>query len=191
MNYVTDQFSSIVDDIYNLYLKFNADCEKTVINLESNGVRTAKESVEFLDYTVNYLEKLNNIFQEDVIWILMNDFNTEIRIKNRDSLIKKLDKYKRRELLNGTSSINKCMNDLLGFRFIFDELPTEKDLKKTMSNIPGVWRCYLKNQNDYVGFHIYIKSDNLHFPWEIQIWSSNNEINNRNAHIVHEKEKLA
>ena len=51
-------------------------------------------------------------------------------------------------------------------------------------------RMYMRNEDDYVGLHIYFKNgNNKFFPWELQIWSVNNLKSNEISHKNHKEKR--
>lgn len=110
------------------------------------------------------------------------DSNSEIdryapyRVKTWQSVMMKYDKY-----VTYGGSFTTCFNDLLGFRITMHEYPT-------LSRIPEYFRVVdlrhgKKKDDGYRAIHLYYSRDNLHYPIEIQIWSSEDYGFNELAHI--------
>lgn len=132
-----------------------------------------------------------------------NKFKLEYRIKTLERIESKLlEYYINPETTYGRSSLIKCINDLMGFRFI---IKTNKHLddfealiKKFFRSVVDKYdvnvRILLRNisldEISYKAIHVYIKEDNYHFPWEIQFWRKKDEINNRISHRKHKQKHI-
>ena len=111
------------------------------------------------------------------------------RVKNINSVETKIDRYYNSPDLNGKSPINKCLNDLLGFRIIIDSDFTHSDIENFVNNKYNslqniTLKCTDSSKYGYIASHIYFhkKGDNSVFPWELQIWKESDKINNIKQH---------
>lgn len=84
----------------------------------------------------------------------------------------------------GKVPLNKCLNDLLGFRILVIDLESVYATLKHDDRVTSITKMYLRTDGGYSGIHLYFKNgNNKFFPWELQIWdieqSSSNEISHR------------
>ena len=188
------------DSLTNLISLINESCRFANSNFgDSNGINLSK-SIQFVtsdeDFNsmlISYLNYLNNEFIVSANFIEISKCGLRARIKERNSIYIKLKHYKERELKKGSLSLNRCLNDLMGFRVIINGLLMNQDeVKSTLDYLHEqkiIWRWYLREDGLYKGYHCYFKVDNLSFPWELQLWDSDWEDNNIKDHKRHENEK--
>lgn len=143
----------------------------------------------FLEYIENYQKKVNLV-------IVFSDFEYDyalldgrLRIKQKESIQNKLIHYFHKTE-GGKMGIQKCLNDLLGFRIIIDNLDVKSDeLVKMLDMLKeelSLMRWYNRDDSGYKGIHIYFKNrNNNFFPWELQIWNRDDAIKNEESHKVH------
>lgn len=86
-------------------------------------------------------------------------------------------------------AINKCLNDIIGFRLIFKR---DEDFKKIISYIKNKYsniKCIDSSKNKYIAVHLYFTNDNNYlFRWELQLWNSSDEYNNKESHEKYKQE---
>lgn len=113
------------------------------------------------------------------------------RIKQSESIREKIKYYLGPQHENGKVPINKSLNDFLGFRILVDNVVLIcNNLKQDKSIENIIDRMYMRNEDDYVGLHIYFKNgNNKFFPWELQIWSVNNFKSNEISHKNHKEKR--
>lgn len=148
---------------------------------------------EFQQYMYSYRNTLFSLYFKILERIQIEcGINIEGRIKNEDSIINKI--AKKSQELEGKIPVNKCLNDLIGFRIIDAKYDTNiVKLVNYLDDIVGSGKArirHLKRINgQYNGYHIYFRGmDNKFFPAELQIWDINNEKNNRDSHAIYKKE---
>lgn len=109
------------------------------------------------------------------------------RIKNKNSIRYKIQNYKTEKHEFGKISVNKCINDLFGFRIILEDEFTYDEIKKFIQDTyHDKYKCIDSSKGDYKATHIYFKEGNLAFQWELQIW---NACDARNNLVSHKKYK--
>ena len=112
--------------------------------------------------------------------------NVEFRVKALNSITSKINGYsnsKKHEY--GNVPVNKCLNDILGIRFITDIKYNIDEIKnlvnKIQTNLKITCINALRGQY-YKAIHIYFKLDNFSYPWELQIWHVNDVEKNLESH---------
>lgn len=112
------------------------------------------------------------------------------RVKSPESIIEKLNRMNERD--NGNFPINKCLNDILGYRIIDNNYNNNingiikliERFKEEKFRIKPVDR----NLDSYKAYHIYFRGgSNMHFPIELQLWDKKDELSNRESHKKHKQ----
>jgi hypothetical protein len=162
-----------------------------VINKSEEGLFLIDES--FFNYIIGYKNKLIHLYA-DIINEIHKSYKCNIkgRVKNEDSILNKLQKKRTEE--NGKFSINKVLNDLLGFRMIDNNY--EHNVKKLIVYLDelkekeGIRITHKERVNgDYRGYHIYFMGkDSKFFPLELQLWDIDNEKINLDSHESYKKD---
>jgi ppGpp synthetase/RelA/SpoT-type nucleotidyltranferase len=164
---------------------------RTVLNESSEGTFTIERA--FFEYMMDYQSQLIHLYAEIINEIKMSyQCNIIGRVKNEDSILNKLQKKKAEQ--NGAFSINKVLNDLLGFRII--DRNFEHNIKDVIEYLDDLknnegFRILHKERinGDYRGYHIYFMGkDAKFFPIELQIWDTNNEHINLTSHEIYKKD---
>ncbi|MEK4381158.1 hypothetical protein ACTHHL_00440 [Aeribacillus composti] len=140
----------------------------------------------------NYVYKLEELVIDIDFEYTYSDLDFRLRVKQNESIVNKLKYYRVGKEEKGLYPLNKCLNDLLGFRIIIDDfdhdcvyfdalcesIKTEYKIRKINSS-----------KNNYKATHIYFYGEsNTYFPWELQIWNSNDETQNEHSHRIHKQE---
>lgn len=192
---LNDVHKTFSEEFYN---DFNGD-----YNLRKMKVREAFEerfyNLSFLDYIENYITNLAaytsiNTVLDGLASNNLGEFRS--RIKQKDSILNKLNDYHNRKekIVEGDLIVQKCLNDLFGCRFIIPNFDYENDLMLKLlcelkEDLP-LMHFYYRNRNGYKGLHIYFKNANNHyFPWELQLWNSEDEESNERAHKIHKSKR--
>lgn len=173
------------------------DKKKDIINLKNLEIKDCISSGEiipsFLDYINEYHSKLNLV-------IAYSDFEYDyaksdgrMRVKQKESIQNKLLYYYLTNN-NGEIPVQKCLNDMLGFRLIFDCFdPCADDFINMMSSLKSeltLMKWYNRDKDGYKGTHVYFKNGkNVYFPWELQIWSSSDSELNEHSHSEHKSKR--
>ncbi len=172
---------------YNLKKKRVCD----VIDKSEEGLFFIDET--FFNYIIGYKSILIHLYA-DIIKQINQSYkcNVKGRVKNEDSILNKLQKKRAEQ--NGKFSINKVLNDLLGFRIIdnnyehnvhnlilyLDELKEKEGFRFTHKE---------RVNGDYRGYHIYFMGkDSKFFPLELQLWDISNEAVNLDSHETYKKD---
>ncbi|CCK20341.1 hypothetical protein [Pseudolactococcus laudensis] len=164
-------------------------------NLKStqiNHVSDKENEFTFLKNLMNYIMK----FSETLIPLPINYDPSKIefrfRVKQIESAINKIDHYNKTHD-NGKVPVQKCLNDLVGFRIIISTVKSYDEIMECINSssiikVP-LMRSYVRKDYDdnhnlsYIGLHVYFKSNNnFFFPWELQIWRSEDESSNELSH---------
>ena len=141
---------------------------------------------------VSYLSFLNENSPLITVCLLQHGefvFRVSCRVKARNSVVYKMDHYTNtKEHEFGNVSVNKCLNDLFGARLILDDNITFEELNALVNDL-GIKniRCMDSSKGDYLASHIYFRKDNKNFPWELQIWTKQNELNNLESHKMYKQ----
>lgn len=157
-----------MNDVFNILSKDFL----TSISLESSlGINLANYSMskfndDNLQLLLSDIEKMQD-FECGIIQRLGNS-GVGYRIKSIDSILLKINKYK----VNVRKAI-LCFNDLIGFRVVYDTLPS-------VTSIPDYFQVIdlsngKVNDDGYKALHLYFKLSNRHYPIEIQIWEKADE----------------
>lgn len=187
--YSRDFLGSIEGQMLNLRKKdINSIFSKEVAE---GGLHVLESS--FLELIQKYQDSLNKL-----IVYLDYDFDYRhldfrMRIKQKDSIINKLFYYKHGKDEKGGIPLNKCLNDLLGFRIMindFDHTCEEAlQLRDDLRLNDYKMFCYDASKGNYRATHIYFYGDNKYFPWEMQLWNPKDEETNELSHKDHKNKR--
>lgn len=113
-------------------------------------------------------------------------FPVNHRVKNWNSMEDKLGRYQ-----NGPSEgkmpLNKCLNDLFGWRIISADVPDYEQIQSYLAKeFPGL-KCIDSSKQGYRATHIYISRSNFDFQWELQLWNARDEHSNKESHKQHKQ----
>lgn len=112
------------------------------------------------------------------------------RIKQLESIREKLLYYMTAEHEFGKVSINKSLNDFLGFRIFVNDLHNIQGRLMNDTNLKTLVRMYVRRSGNYVGMHLYFKNgNNKFFPWELQIWQIDQAAINEKSHQDHKQKR--
>ena len=111
----------------------------------------------------------------------------DFRIKSQASILAKIERFMNNpQINNGRSAINKCFNDLLGFRCILPHKYTMNELITLFYDTELWGHINIQDGGErntgYKAVHIYFKSDNYNYKWEFQIWDKIDAQNNFDCH---------
>lgn len=158
------------------------------LNLKRIQVRQFLGNKELQLFTLDYILKFNSIIKKQVNFNI-NGVSFDYRIKIKNSVYSKIDRYNDSEL-KGKVPIIKCLNDLLGIRFIIEDTDCYNCvLNKVEENFKDKkhYKFIDSSKNGYKGYHLYIKIDNYMFPFEIQFWKKEDEKTNKNYHNIYKQ----
>lgn len=201
-----EDYDLILSYIYNMYREYSENWEQDNANFKINMKKMKIKDIYYLDtksegqldlkfkrnlYSFkNGLDELLFDISYNIDKIKINkNIKITSRTKTEESLINKI--FRKKKVEDGSISINKYLNDLLGFRIIDPYYQENIDaiiqlLESYKKNGMKITHMFRQNDN-YKGYHIYYKSSNFTFPMEIQIWDKCNEQKNIQLHKVYKQ----
>ena len=161
-------------------------------NMKSKKVTDILKDSKLSDYIFDYRNFINiyytSLFQEINNLRLKNQ--VEIRVKMYNSLQDKINRYcieTKHEY--GHIPINKCVNDLLGFRIIFKKSIDMNQIIDYIKNKYNNLLCIDSSKDGYIATHIYFTKDsNYDFRWELQLWNLESYDNNKKCHEIYKQD---
>jgi Region found in RelA / SpoT proteins len=194
---------TLIADICSLHDSFSRDFlgiidGNEVFNLKKKQVRNmiVDEPRVINHHFMEYLQKYHELLGRLIVNIeyeydyMHLDFR--LRIKQKDSIVNKLLHYRYGKSEEGQVALNKCLNDLLGFRIIVNDFNHFcSDFESICIELKNQYKIEHKNstKDGYVATHVYFYGDNKYFPWELQIWNSNDANNNVISHKEHKSKR--
>lgn len=208
--YLLDTIETLINELLSLYLtvsekwrqneeylSFNQkrvqvcdviECLKSVNDIQLEVLKN-----QYIDNILKYKGFLNYYFLESQtvdFESVFKDLNLSSRVKFTNSIINKLYYYGNQKKEKGKVSLNKCLNDLMGYRIIinqdidFEDLFYElNDKYQGEKNI----RIIKSFRGDYKAIHLYFKLSNQFYSWELQIWLKKYERSNLESHKIHKQ----
>ncbi|WP_427814408.1 hypothetical protein ACQKTA_04995 [Enterococcus sp. 22-H-5-01] len=173
------------------------DKKENIINLKKFEIKDCISSEgidsDFLEYINEYHSKLNLVIAYSDFEYDYASSDGRIRVKQKESIQNKILHYYLTNN-NGEIPIQKCLNDMLGFRLTFDCFdPCTDEFINMMTSLKSeltLMKWYNRNKEGYKGTHIYFKnSKNIYFPWELQIWNSSDSKLNELSHSEHKSKR--
>ena len=162
--------------LYNGIMQFNQ--KKTqIIDITSDP--------KLMESINSYWNYLNDNSGDYTIYLDKNDIR--YRIKTANSINSKIAKYINSNSEKGRVPVAKCLNDIFGARIITNEYFDYNTIFEFISKHFPDLKCVASIKNGYNATHIYFKTDNYHFQWELQIWSKKYEEANLSSHIKHKE----
>ena len=162
-------------------------CACDIYNLESGiDIEFKKYMDSFIDGLLMLNIKILYAFNK-----LNPDFKIRTRIKEPQYILDKVDKKSKSN--DGKYPVNKFLNDLLGIRIV------DSNYKENIGIIIGFLkstehkvRHMIRIKEEYKGYHIYFKQEkNIYFPIELQVWDSEDEINNYKSHKMYKEDYIS
>lgn len=168
----------------------NINFKKFTVN---KALKETSYNGAFMDLVDEYIKQVAHAVLVNGLGINKSTAILRCRGKNRESVLNKLYYY-RHEKSDSNIPIQKCLNDIYGFRLIIEtELGYEKILgkiKKSKALKVKLFRPYVRKDEKYQAIHIYFKSsNNIYFPWELQIWKKEDKEVNENEHKTHKSKR--
>ncbi|WP_242359656.1 hypothetical protein [Lactococcus petauri] len=196
MNTSLDSYLEIVEvieDINVLHREFSYEIQDVLtFNLRRSVSRivSGKEIDENFQMLVNEYKLALNANMIRFLEFQDRFPSVRIRIKQGESISEKLFYYKNKRE-NGRVPINKCLNDLLGFRLIVSNLGSVGEKIKLDNRLQkSISRMYPRSDGYYEALHLYFKnSNNRFFPWELQIWDVTQAELNEKSHEEHKQKR--
>ncbi len=147
----------------------------------------------FMDLIDEYIKLISKEILVSEIRSNSSKFTIRFRGKNRESVLNKLYYYRfdREEF---QIPIQKCLNDIMGFRIILESNLSYDELLEKIENSNllkvQLFRQYVRKDENYHAIHIYLKSSsNIYLPWEVQIWKKEDEQVNESEHKNHKSKR--
>lgn len=202
-----ESFFELINDINEAHkeisTEFKLDKKDDLINLKRkqiNHVTHVKEantfSVDnlFLQLISDYRKKLLQYAAYNELEFKYNELTLRSRTKETTSIINKLKYYLVGKKEEGKIPINKCLNDLFGFRIHpmnFDY--NNECFQETCEKLKQIYKNRIdfmdSSKGEYKAFHIYLYGEKWsYFPWEIQIWCFSDLEQNDKSHKKHKQE---
>lgn len=199
--------STLIEDICSLHDSFSRDflgkikvTEAEEMNLKNQQVRNVIVDepriikFQFMKYLQWHHEMLSRLFTHIEYEYEFSHLDFRSRVKQKDSIVNKLLFYRYEKDEKGKVALNKCLNDLLGFRIIVDDFNHRCE---GFDNICKEFKRHYKIHNNdaskekenYFATHVYFYGKNQYFPWELQIWSARDAKQNEISHTGHKSKR--
>ena len=176
------------NEFKNFYSDWKNDGNYVKFNMKKNLVENLYNDENLFLYVLKYRDFISS--KVDDMHDKVNNLgieNVTFRIKTVNSIQYKIKNYTKTHEY-GKIPINKCLNDLLGFRIIcpkninFDSI--FQIVEEKFDNI----KCISGSKGEYVAVHLYFgKGNNYVFPWELQIWDKSHEESNYSSHFKYKQ----
>jgi len=162
------------------------------LNMKSKKVEDIYENEDLISYVFNYRNFVNDYVPSIMSDILSLKFisTVSLRVKAVNSIQYKIKKYKW-EHENGKIAIKKCLNDIIGFRIIFNENIDYIKIKEFIERNHPNLKCIEAIRGEYFGIHIYFgNDDNKKFQWELQVWDKKHQVANLSSHAIYKQDYI-
>lgn len=203
-DYAIDKLCFLIHEIINIHVDFSHRFnEFNHYNFKKTLVRDVVEQFQGSEsYIINkdfhsvlneYLSNIEKLTIDIDLEYTYSDFDFRLRVKQPESIIYKLSHYNSGKKENGRLPLNKCLNDLLGFRIIVPHFKHDCDLFYHMcSYIEEFYKIKYRNasKGEYNATHVYFYGNNRSFPWELQIWLPEDFQTNYDSHEKHKQEYI-
>ena len=182
----------LLKDVYEIYQKVCKDWEYRykIYNQSKYTVKDMLNDIKKLLDVFTYRDFLNNDEMLKIIQVSNLNNVAHSRVKQYNSIIYKVANYYTKKIKGefGTMSINKCLNDVFGLRVITEVDFNFQDVKDLIQKKFPKFKCINSSKGDYRAIHIYVKQDNFHYFWEVQLWYKGDEKKNHESHKKHKQE---
>lgn len=182
-----------------LVKKYEVTSEDWEKMIDKNPYRGDKNVCHIIDdsnilkYIYQYREFLDNYetFQKEINELNLKIGNVTRRVKDHNSIQYKLKRYMSEEHANGHVALRKCLNDIMGFRIIFNGDYEFQYLKKIVNDNFDNMRVVPSIHGDYKATHVYFATkNNKRFVWELQMWNKSDEEKNLTSHHKNKQEYI-
>lgn len=125
-----------------------------------------------LDYRLNLHESINDY----LMTADLKGIDYVYRVKSSESIINKINRY---SLKDKRLLAKEVLDDILGIRILLnaEEIAGALNSLDDWKEQYGLKNWYLRDKDGYKGLHLYFKNDS-YYPWELQIWDSNDVASN-------------
>lgn len=174
-----NQIKQLIIEINRLHLEFSNDY------FETQKINKINLSKTIPSIPVSHIYKYRLILHESINDYLMRaeiELKYFYRVKTRESIDDKIERYLSRE---DQYPVNNWLNDIFGARIVLksDEIQSVIDLLDVWQDELNLKNWYMRDKEGYRGLHIYFKNrSNFYFPWELQIWDSEDVQSNIDNH---------
>lgn len=163
---------------------------KNLINLKKKTVSDIYNQDYILEYIKNYMFFLfdETLGLNPCAELELKNSVTRFRLKTTNSVDSKIITYNQKTH-RGKIPINKCLNDLCGFRIVLNSNFCYEDILGYISEDCPNLKCIDSSKNGYIATHIYfsLPQDNKLFPWELQVWRQCDEKHNIENHSIYKQ----
>lgn len=181
-----EKVERLINEINKMHKQYSKDYFETgkveKVNLSRTFSKVPTEHI--LAYRLNLHESVNDyLYKADV-----KDINFYYRVKTTESVLDKIDRYKKRET---KYPVNNILNDIFGARVILnsDDIATILERLDDWKETYKLKNWYLRDVGGYVGIHIYFKNQsNFYYPWELQIWDEKDAEQNIESHRLYKRQ---
>lgn len=164
-------------------------------NLRKLQICDVVEDSNFYDYTQAFRTFVDEKYQK-ITFMHNNGLLTSARVTNRVKSIRSMDDKIRRYNsgnLHGKMKVNKCLNDIVGFRIILGDNLNRIQIANLLSDKYSStreqsFRITEASKNGYYATHVYFKVDNSCFPCEIQLWNMEDAKQNIKMHFSYKED---
>lgn len=185
-----EQLILYIQEYYSLVNeRWEREFGSTKVNFRNKTIKHVKDEPEIYKELVKYREFLAELTFDFDPELTNEDIMITSRTKAYNSMYYKIEKNLRGNL-KGNVPINKVLNDLFGIRIIFSEEVTFERVKEYIDNNFPNLKCINATKKGYNGIHIYFQKDNFSYPWELQVWSIHNQMNNIESHKLYKQDYL-
>lgn len=197
--------TKMIESIYNRHSYYAKEFEakqQNRINLKKQCVYKFlnESSLKVENNLLHYIQDFKGLIGFETTSLLFEEevfLATDRRIKNDKSIYNKLLKFQKKNGF-GRFPIIKCLNDILGYRFIFkNEVELKVLLNDINSYVEKNFKDNIKQFNimdaskyEYKAIHIYFKSNNFTFPCELQVWLMKDQQMNEKSHRKYKQDYL-
>jgi len=210
LNETIENYYKLIEIIYQAHINY---CDNWLLKIDSkqkinlkrkqirdifnlNSVNKNVCTSNFLNYMQSFNKNLDELQMEVVLEINeknINDLEFRHRIKEDDSIFLKILRKSKHQ--DGKFPIKKCINDLLGFRIIEEDMDSIIKPIEERINILRTKKYRIKflkrNISGYKGYHIYFEGcNNFCFPIELQLWNRCDKENNNASHKIRKQKHL-
>lgn len=184
---VFEELKSLIDYIQSAYSEVTKEwlCRNSPrINLKRLLVADIDVNGAIYKSISDYVQLLNER-SADISLQLSSvcSYQVTTRVKAQNSIEFKIQNYKTAGHEFGKIPINKCINDLFGFRIFLETPLTFDEIHAFVKEVyQDKYRCIDSSKLNYKGVHLYFKEDNQSYPWELQIWNKCDAESNFESH---------
>lgn len=203
-----NEIKQIIIEICDFHNKFSAawidknkSSELEFLNFKKRQVREVTDIIEerevfflkdkFNSLLKSYMNELKPLTIDFEMEYKYEKFDFRSRGKQFDSIMDKLKFYRVGKQEKGAFNLNKCLNDLFGIRIVIEDFDHNcKNFYQLCEELKTNNRIRVmdSSKHDYKATHIYFHGEsNQYFPWELQIWNSNDCKSNDISHGVHKR----